>query len=285
MKALFLLGIALALGGLAAYMVSSTVNQQTGGTEIVAVRQMQPVVIAASDLPVGTTLERANLRIAEYPIDSVPENSYQSIDQLLAAEAPVVMVQIQNREVVLPQKLSIGVVRRGITAKIPSGMRAVSIPVNDVRGVGGFVLPGDRVDVLHTTSVGRRDENPVTRTLLEGVIVLGVDQLSSENQDDPIVVKVVTLLSDPGQAKSLTLAQQVGHLTLSLRNAEDTGQDESFTVALSDLWKFESGEMPVSRPASMQRSGPRLINVIRGLKVNEEAVSDSDTATTSLVSN
>lgn len=285
MKALLMLGLALALGGLAAYMVSSTVNQQVATPEAPAAPEMQPVVIAADDLAVGTALDRAHLRVAEFPVDAYPANSYQSIDQVFEGEPPVVTMAMQEREVVLPQRLSIGVLRRGITAKIPDGYRAIAIPVNDVRGVGGFVLPGDRVDVLHTTSIGRRDENPVTRTLLEGLSVLGVDQQSSENQEDPVVVKVVTLLADPEQAKSLTLAQQVGHLTLSLRNTGDDGEDDSFTVALTDLWEYEAGEAPVSSPASGQRTGPRLINVIRGLEVDEESVSDSETTATSLVSN
>lgn len=285
MKALLLLGLALVLGGVAAYMVSSSMNQPVARPDAPVVLKTRSVVVAAAELPVGTTLDRAHLRIAEFPLDTYPANSYQSIDQVFEGDIPVVMVGMQQREVVLPQRLSIGVLRRGITARIPDGFRAIAIPVNDVRGVGGFVLPGDRVDVLHTTSIGRRDKNPVTRTLLEGINVLGVDQRSSENQEDPVVVKVVTLLADPEQAKALTLAQQVGHLTLSLRNVGDEGEDDSVTVALSDLWDFGPGEAPVSRAGVSQQIGPRMINVIRGLKIDEESVSRSETRTTSLVSN
>lgn len=285
MKALLLLGLALVLGGVAAYMVSSSMNQPVASPEAPVVLETRSVVVAAADLPVGTTLDRAHLRVAELPLDTYPANSYQSIDQVFEGDIPVVMVGMQQREVILPQRLSIGVLRRGITARIPDGFRAIAIPVNDVRGVGGFVLPGDRVDVLHTTSIGRKDEQPVTRTLIEGLSVLGVDQRSSENQEEPVVVKVVTLLADPDQAKALTLAQQVGHLTLSLRNVGDEGEDESFTVALSDLWNYDPGEAPVSRAGSSQQSGPSMINVIRGLKIDEESVSRSETRTTSLVSN
>jgi pilus assembly protein CpaB len=285
MKALLLLGLALALGGVAAYMVSSSMNQPVASSEVPVVLETRPVVVAAADLPVGTTLDRAHLRIAEFPVDTFPANSYQSIDQVFEGDIPVVMIGMQQREVILPQRLSIGVLRRGITARIPDGFRAIAIPVNDVRGVGGFVLPGDRVDVLHTTSIGRKDEKPVTRTLLEGINVLGVDQRSSENQEEPVVVKVVTLLADPEQAKALTLAQQVGHLTLSLRNVGDDGEDDSVTVALSDLWNYDSGETPESRAASTQQTSPRMINVIRGLKIDEESVSRSESRTSSVVTN
>lgn len=285
MKALLLLGFALALGGVAAYMVSSSMNQQVVTPDQTIIPETRSVVIAAANLPVGTALDRAHLRIVEFPVETYPMNSYQSIDQVFEGDIPVVMVTMHEREVVLPQRLSIGVLRRGITARIPDGYRAIAIPVNDVRGVGGFVLPGDRVDVLHTTSVGRRDDRPVTRTLLEGVSVLGVDQLSSENHENPLVVKVVTLLANPEQAKALTLAQQVGHLTLSLRNAGDDSEDSSFTIALNDLWNYEPGDAPVSRSDSAQQAGPRTINVIRGLKIDEESVSDRGVTTTSLVSN
>jgi pilus assembly protein CpaB len=283
-KATLLLGLALVLGGMAAYMVKTAVNQPTGTPEGPAALAVKPVVVAAADLPSGTLLERAHLKVVDFTEASFPEGSYATIDELLDSETPpVVIVGLSANEVVLPVKLSIGVVRRGLTTKIPDGLRAVAIPVNDVRGVGGFVLPGDKVDVLHTTTVGRRDEQPVSRTLMQGITVLGVDQNSEENAEDPLVVKVVTLLVNPQQAKTLTLSQQVGHLTLSLRNEGDVAQESSATVALSDLWNFDPQEKMLATPMPVRPARSRNVQVIRGLEVIEERVSSKGDTTLAAV--
>lgn len=277
-KAILLLSIAVILGGLAAYMVSNSMNRELAGPEV-ARAVTQRVVVAAADLPVGTQLEGIHLRVVELPEGAAPPQTFASVEEVLALESAAVVVPMQPGEFILPAKLSSGVVRRGLTAKIPDGYRAVAIPVNEVRGVGGFVLPGDRVDVLHTTAVGRRDEQPVTRTLLQDLGVLGVDQNSEEESENPVVSTVVTLLVKPDQAKTLTLAQQVGHLTLSLRNEGDSGEDLSTTVALNDLWDYgpEDLRYAVGRIAAAPRVTSHSVQVIRGLEVKKETfASDGD---------
>jgi pilus assembly protein CpaB len=209
----------------------------------------------------------------------------------LAEETPIVLVEMRAGEVLLPNKLSTGVAIRGLTTRISNGERAVSIPVNEVRGVGGFVLPGDRVDVLHTTTIGRRDGRPVTRTLIQNMLVLGVDQVSSQATEEPVVVNVVTLLADPEQAKTLTLAQQVGDLTLLLRNEGDRSEDESPTIALDDLWEYgpedytprvaSGGRGSGGGGGSSQAELPpnqREVQVIRGLQVRDETVEANSSA-------
>ncbi|MEY4640664.1 MAG: hypothetical protein RLZZ227_658 [Pseudomonadota bacterium] len=278
-KASLLLGLALVFGGMAAYMVKNAVEQQAGRGAEAAMLEVQPVVVAAADLPVGTVLEPAHLKVVDFTLDSVPPGAYSSIEKVLDGETPpVVVVDFSANEAVLPAKLSTGVLRRGLTARIPDGLRAIAIPVNDVRGVGGFVLPGDVVDVLHTSTVGRRDDQPVTRTLLQGLTVLGIDQRSEHDDEDAVVVKVVTLLATPQQAKSLTLSQQVGHLTLALRNEGDIAADDSQTVAITDLWGLDPSELSaVATPAPPPR--PRHVQVIRGLEVVDEAVTGATDTT------
>jgi pilus assembly protein CpaB len=274
-KGLLFLLLAMVFGGMAAYMVKNAMNQQETTTESTVALQVRPVVVAAADLPVGTVLEPVHLKVVDFTLDSFPQGSYATTDELMNSEsAPIVVVGMSSNEVLLPTKLSIGALRRGLTTKIPDGLRAIAIPVNDVRGVGGFVLPGDVVDVLHTTTVGRRDDQPVSRTLIQGITVLGIDQRSDEADDDPIVVKVVTLLVTPQQAKALTLSQQVGHLTLSLRNEGDKLPDDTTTVALTDLWTPDPTETRTAT-APLRRASPRLIQIIRGLEVIAEPVSQS----------
>lgn len=281
-RALLLLLAAIILGSLAAFLVNSVVTRQVTQQEVAAPPTGIPAVVAATDLTVGLSLEAVHLRVVELPADAYPAGAYTSIAQLLAEQPPIVLAEMRTGEVLLPFKLSTGVELRGLTTRIPDGMRAVSIPVNEVRGVGGFVLPGDRVDVLHTTSIGRRDEQPVTRTLMQDMLVLGVDQTSAQTEESAIVVNVVTLLAEPEQAKTLTLAQQVGDLTLMLRNEGDRGQDGSATVALDDLWTFGPEDLAPRRSAAPGQGGAaapsatvanrREVQIIRGLEIREEVV-------------
>lgn len=285
-RALILLLVAIMMGTLAAYLVNNIVTQQVNQPVLPEPPTGNPAVIAVTDLAVGLELSDIHLRVVELPEEAIPTGAYQTIPELLAGEQPIVLVSMRAGEVVLPDKLSLGVAIRGLTTRIPDGARAVSIPVNEVQGVGGFVLPGDRVDVLHTTAVGRLDQRPVTRTLVQDMVVLGVDQVSSEATEEPIVVNVVTLLADPGQAKTLTLAQRVGDLTLLLRNEGDRGEDESPTIALDDLWEYTAEELELiaataslgTGPANSQAGAPqsppesREVQVVRGLEVREETV-------------
>ena len=281
-RALLLLLLAVVLGSLAAYLVNNIVTRQVA--QPVAVDQSEGVstVVAVTDLSVGLELEDIHLRIVELPAEAVPVGSYQSVAEALAEETPIVLVSMRAGEVVLPDKLSTGVALRGLTTRIPDGERAISISVNEVRGVGGFVLPGDRVDVLHTTTIGRRDGRLVTRTLLQDMLVLGVDQVSSEATEEPLVVNVVTLLADPDEAKTLTLAQRVGDLTLMLRNEGDSGEDDSETIILDDLWDYGPEDFAPRSTATSSGSGSssagefspnqREVQVIRGLDISEQMV-------------
>jgi len=266
---------------LAAYLVNNIVTQQATQPATVAQETGVPTVVAVTDLSVGLELQDIHLRVVELPEEAIPTSAYQTVAEVLANEIPIVLVPMRAGEVVMSEKLSTGVPLRGLTSRIPDGARAVSIPVNEVRGVGGFVLPGDHVDVLHTTTIGRRDGNLVTRTLLQDMIVLGVDQVSSEATEEPVVVNVVTLLADPEEAKTLTLAQRVGDLTLLLRNEGDRAEDESITIALDDLWEYGPEDfIPRATSTAAGRGttagqlppNQREVQVIRGLEIRDETV-------------
>jgi pilus assembly protein CpaB len=116
-------------------------------------------------------------------------------------------------------------------------MRAVTIRVNDVNGVAGFVLPGDRVDVLLTREENQasRTKNPITDILLQNVKVLGIDQKANDNEEQPKVVRAVTLEVEPFDAQKLALAVTVGSLALALRHEANADADYTRTVRVSDL--------------------------------------------------
>jgi len=276
-RALIFLGLAIALAGIAAFLVNQMLSTPPSAPQSLAPAppiETRPTVITTTNLPEGTQLDRTHLRVVQLPPGTYPANSFTSIEDALANPPVSVLLPLTTGEVVLPTRLSTGVIYRGITGRIPEGKRGVSIPVSAVRGVGGFVLPGDRVDVLHTTSVGRRDDQPVTRTLLQDLTVLAIDQTSSQSYDVPTLVNVVTLLTTQEEAKTLILALEVGSLTLTLRNELDNTEDDSRTIALNNLWSWGPEDTGL---APGQRGGPapqprQRIEIIRGLSVNEESV-------------
>ena len=207
-----------------------------------------------SDIEVGTRLSKLIVQLAEWPKDSVPEGVYANIDTLVGEEPPVIIKEVRKGEAILPYKLSSHGARPGLTIKIPKYKRAISIAVNEVRGVAGFVLPGDHVDVLLTTALDGKKKFS-TSTLVQNVLVLGVDQISSEKEEKPKVVNAVTLLVSKKQGKILTLAQSVGELTLLLRNEADVLVSVEADANMADLKLDETGTSPDDRAGKTGQSG------------------------------
>jgi pilus assembly protein CpaB len=155
---------------------------------------------------------------------------------------------------------------------IDENMRAMTIRVNEVLGVAGFVLPGDRVDVLLTQKENR--ETPVTDILLQNVRVLGVDQDTNLAKDKPSVARAVTLEVSPAQAQQLTLGATIGTLSLALRNATNVGEIASRTIGVRDL-RPGTAPAPAATPPQPVREArdPRSqVRVLRGTKESEVEV-------------
>jgi len=237
-KAYPLLFLAVVFGLVAAWLVRSVMTNPTpASTAVAPPSDTRPVAVASADLLAGAGLTNFNVSVVELPVDAVPAGAFASVADALA-DNPIALTAIAAREVLLPGKLSTGISRRILTSRIPDGERAITIPVNVIRGVGGFVLPGDRVDILVTTAAA--SGQPLTYTILQDMSVLGVDQLSAQpDEGDAIVVSAVTLLADPDEAKVLTLAQRIGDLTLMLRNEGDATSDVSANATLEDLWEYD----------------------------------------------
>lgn len=284
-RALIMLLIALILGGVAVYLVQQVLQREVEERQIVEkAPDMAQVVVANVDLEVGSRVERVMLTTAPFPRESVPEGAYGEVDAVMGKEdkkAPVVIKEVRKGEVLLPYKLSPPGARAGLTVKIPDDMRAITVSTNEIQGVAGFVLPGDRVDVLHTTTAGRADDDLVTRTLLQNIRVLGIDQISSEQEDEPKVVNAATILVTPKQAQKITLAQQVGQVTLALRNERDVDELTPEVIRLVDLQTPEPAQQPrpvrravaqPKKPAAPPKPTRTKVEVIRGLEVEEEDV-------------
>jgi len=181
----------------------------------------RPVVVAAADLDVGAELRREDVRIIDWPANGVPANAIGDPKEVIGRG--IVLPVIQN-EPILPNKLASTEAGSGLPPAIPPGLRAVSVRVNEVIGVAGYVLPGTRVDVVATVSPTGSNQDMTSKVVLTNVQVLAAGTKIERDTDrnKPMPVSVVTLLVNPEEAERLTLASTEGKIQLALRNPLDT---------------------------------------------------------------
>src|SRR5262249_19106540 len=171
--------------------------------------------------------------------------------------------------------------RASLSALLDEGKRAVTVRVDDVRGVAGFVLPGDRVDVVLIRNIrapsGSTAEN-ISDVLLQHVKVLAVDQLANEQQEKPTVARAVKLEMDSDQAQKILLASDVGKLALILRQAGETNPAIAKGVTGRDLARTEpvAAPAPVTVPTPSKRSDSTTVSIIPNMKREEYSILRSD---------
>ena len=213
------LAIAVFLGLLSVILVRSYLN--TGARNGVApavASGTTPVVVAAQPVARGEVLQPTLLKVVDFPKNSVPGGSFR---RNFAAHAgsgagqPAALHAIVTNEPILPDEISGPSGNHMLAIEISNGMRAVSLRSNDVAGVGGFVLPGDKVDVMLTRAAANQPNDAITQVLAENVLVLGVDQSSNDTADTPVVARSITVEVTPSQAQTISLGQTVGTLSLA----------------------------------------------------------------------
>jgi pilus assembly protein CpaB len=206
--------LALGLGFLVSASVYKALQARTGPSE-----PGTEVIVAADDLQVGAKIEEHDIKIIRIPVGDLPPGSPRRKSEVLGHG---VIIPISKGEFILPTKLAAENAGAGLPSLIPPGMRAVSVRVNDVVSVAGFVTPGTRVDVLLTgTPAGGSDSQ--TTTVLQNVQVLAADRRLERNANgEAQSTNVATLLVTPDDAQRLTLASSEGHIQLTLRNPLDT---------------------------------------------------------------
>ena len=202
---------------------------------------MQTVVVAKQPLRFGTELTASALQEIEWPAASIPAGAFNKISDLLHGGRRVVLTAIEPNEPVLSLKITGPGQRATLSALVKPGMKAVTIRVNDVEGVGGFVLPGDRVDVVLTRQIDKG--SATTEIVLQNTRVLAVDQSADERAAKTSVAKSVTLEVNTVEAQKVWLASSVGNLSLLLRKAGDTAESRTRKITLNDL----SGNEMVSK--------------------------------------
>jgi pilus assembly protein CpaB len=242
--------VALALGG----FVSLVVYKNMQGRGPSPLEAGTDVVVAADDIQVGARVEERDVRVARFPASGLPAGAYAKRSQVLGRG---VIIPISKGEFILPTKLAPENAGAGLPSLIPPGMRAVSVRVNEVVSVAGFVGPGTRVDVLLTGTPNGSSESQTT-TVLQNVAVIASGQrlernAAGEAQNTP----VITLLTSPEDAERVTLAQSEGKIQLSLRNPLDTHQEAVDPANAKGLYKGGTPSAPprvTVRPVRQQKT-------------------------------
>jgi pilus assembly protein CpaB len=217
---LLMIGVlALALGFFASVYVYKNLQSRTGS----GIESGVDVIVAADDLQVGAKVEEHDIKVIKIPGADLPPGAPRRRADVLGHG---VIVPISKGEFILPNRLAGENAGSGLPSLIPPGMRAVSVRVNEVVSVAGFVTPGTRVDVLLTGTPGAGGEQQTT-TVLQNVAVLASGHtLERTATGEAQTTAVITLLVSPDDAQRLTLASSEGHIQLALRNPLDTKQDE-----------------------------------------------------------
>lgn len=235
---LLIVGLAVFLGLIAVYLANSYFSgvEQRQAREAEA-NQLAQIVVATQEFQFGTALASTNLRLANWPANSVPQGAFVSIEEATRG-GRVALRPIAIGEPILASKVSGEGGRATLASILPEDLRAVAVPVSAVTGVGGFVRAGDVVDVLLTRQIpgdGSSATDKMTTVVLENVLVLAIDQIADENQTEPAVGQTATLQTDVVGAQKLALAREVGSLSLILRNVENQDMGGTRTVTSSDL--------------------------------------------------
>lgn len=262
-------GLALAVGLLVSYSVYNRLRNSAGSNNN---ERGVRVLVAADDIPVGAKLETHDVRTITLPQSAAPPGAFSDPSKVLGRGA---ILPMSNGEFILPSKLAALNAGAGLPSLIPPGMRAVSVRVNDVVSVAGFVQPGTRVDVLAT---GTQGNDRQTTTVLENVAVIAVGKNLDRNASgDAPSAPVITLLVSPDDAQKLALVSQEGRIQLSLRNPLDTKKGGIGATRTSSLYLGEKPVPAESKPKARKvvakvptlPPAPYQVEMIRGSKRDE----------------
>jgi pilus assembly protein CpaB len=240
------LALAVLAGGGLAYGTYNLVNNQPAP---VAATPTQPVVVAAADLQLGSELKKDDLVTLNFPAGQAPAGSFSQPEEIVGRG---LIVPVVRNEPILNARLAPREAGAGLPPVIPEGMRAVSVRVNEVIGVAGYVLPGTRVDVVATASPNESRADTTSKLILSNVQVLtaGTRMEQDQEQGKPMQVTVVTLLVNPEQSERLALASTEGKIQLALRNPLDQTAPDTPGVKTAALVGNTRAAAPAARAAA-----------------------------------
>jgi pilus assembly protein CpaB len=277
-NSLIILFIALVMGGIAAYLANSWLRSHSAPAPVAT--ETATIVVANFAIPFGTPIAPDNVREIAWPADALPQGAFSHVADIVKDGRRLVLSPFVRDEPIVASKVTEPNAHASLSTIIEPGMRAVTVPVDDVRGVAGFISPGDFVDIALTRTVTAGPEaGPVSEVVLQHVKVLAIDQTSNEHQDAPKVAKLVTLEVTQEQALKILLAVNVGRLSLILRQASEVAVAPQARVGVSDLF---TGEVPSSEPQAAPPVAPppesdlRKVTVVRSMRSEEYSVPRDD---------
>lgn len=276
-RAITMLVISLIIGAVSVVLATRWMTTQ-------AALATTKVVVAARDIQLGTPLTEDMLKVVDWPSASTVTGIHKDPKSL---EGRVVNAMVVRGEPVLDAKLAPFGTKGGLSAVIGAGRRAITVRVNEVSGVAGFSLPGNYVDLVVNTQDER--DKPISKIVLERILVLAVAQEASRDETKPKVVSAVTLEVTPEDAEKLDLARSVGTLSLVLRNQVDQDAVATDGARKADLLQLaeappppppvqatpapapKPAARPVRRPAPPPKPAPEKdqVEVIKGMQKSD----------------
>lgn len=251
-RGLILIILSLMMAGSAAWVANKWVSGQLV-TQANAEPNTQLVVTAAMAIPFATKVEGRHLKLTEIPEGVLPAGAYTDLEDV---EGKVSTTSIGRGEILVAERFASHTRGSTLAALVAPNMRAVTVRVDDVIGVGGFLLPGNTVDVL----AARKDRNQraTTETILTNIKVLAVDQTAATEENEPVIVRAVTLEMSPKQAEKVVKARTEGSIQLTLRNPEE-----------EDIVPPEPVKKRVVRRAPSKAPTDSSVEIIRGTDVKK----------------
>jgi pilus assembly protein CpaB len=263
---LIVLFLAIVMGGIAAFLARNWIESHSRA--FAAGDSAGTIVVAAESLGFGAEVSADSITEIPWIAKSLPNGAFVAKEELLKDGRRVVLSPLERGEPILRSKITGPGQRALLSSLLDEGKRAVTLRVDGVRGVAGFILPGDFVDVvLIAEDTPPRREN-YSEILLQHLKVLAVDQLASERQEQPTVAKAVTIEVTPEQAQKLLLATNIGKLSLILRRPEEAGAGSGRRVTERDLGRIDAratGEVtrPPPSPAPPAVAAPAPTNTAK----------------------
>jgi pilus assembly protein CpaB len=277
--------VAIAMGGGAAYLAHGWLQAQMN----VVAAAYQPagrIVTAAESLAYGAAVTAENVSEIPWFTTKLPEGAFASKDDLLAGGRRTVLYPLKQGEPVLRSKVTGAGQRASLAAVMEEGKRAVTVRVDDVRGVAGFVLPGDFVDIVMIADEVSSRRQSYSDILLEHIKVLAIDQIASEAEEKPTVARAVTLEVTKEQAQKIVLASNVGKLSLILSRPVESSRDPNRRIGERDIGRIVPEPVkPVAPPppvvaAPAPPSNRVKVTIVRNGEAKEYSVMRSEDAIT-----
>ncbi|RCL24836.1 Flp pilus assembly protein CpaB [Pseudomonas sp. AFG_SD02_1510_Pfu_092] len=260
-RTLTLVAVSLTLGLGAAWMANNWLDGRLNSTPD---DNMKNVVVATVEIPFGQMIEAQQVAIVRMPKDAVPDDAFDSNEKVLGKIATFALLR---GDVLRSARLAEHLGGSTLASLIAPDKRAISVRVDDVVGVGGFLLPGNRVDVLATRQSDGSSNDAESRTLLQNLRVLAVDQTAGTDKTQPVVVRAVTLEMSAKEAEVLVKAQSEGKLQLALRNPLDARKQPPAIAAVEPVKAAPAAVKPQPRPVVQRSSDGGAVTIIRGTEV------------------